>query len=132
MSLSIFYLNFLEEVILLRFPNTFTTVITIFLTKKFSKVILSTVKPVYNDHPWDPKIVAVVDRWSLFRGHLCYKKTNWDLKIAAVIDRWSLFGGCRLTVFAFLLKSLFLHCDQLNLLTVFFADHQKMLKIVQQ
>ena len=27
-----------------------------------------TVKPVYNDHPWDPKIVAVVDRWSLFRG----------------------------------------------------------------
>jgi hypothetical protein len=26
-----------------------------------------TVKPVYNDHPWDSKIVAVVDRWSLFR-----------------------------------------------------------------
>jgi len=25
----------------------------------------STVKPVYNDHPRDPKIVAVVDRWSL-------------------------------------------------------------------
>ena len=33
-----------------------------------------TVKPVYNDHPWDPKIVAVVDRWSLFRGHLSNKK----------------------------------------------------------
>ena len=28
---------------------------------------MDTVKPVYNDHPWDPKIVAVVDRWSLFR-----------------------------------------------------------------
>ena len=28
----------------------------------------STVKPVYNDHPWDSKIVAVVDRWLLFRG----------------------------------------------------------------
>jgi len=27
-----------------------------------------TVKPVYNGHPWDPKIMAVVDRWSLFRG----------------------------------------------------------------
>ncbi len=23
---------------------------------------------MYNDHPWDPIIVAVVDRWSLFRG----------------------------------------------------------------
>jgi len=29
---------------------------------------VSAVKPVYNDHPWAPKIVAVVDRWSLFRG----------------------------------------------------------------
>ncbi len=28
----------------------------------------STVKPVYNDFPMDPKIVAVVDRWSLFKG----------------------------------------------------------------
>ncbi len=27
-----------------------------------------TVKPVYNHHPWDPKLEAVVDRWSLFRG----------------------------------------------------------------
>jgi hypothetical protein len=23
-----------------------------------------------NDYPWDPKIVEVVDWWSLFRGHL--------------------------------------------------------------
>jgi hypothetical protein len=23
------------------------------------------VKPVFNDHHWDPKILAVVDRWSL-------------------------------------------------------------------
>jgi hypothetical protein len=28
----------------------------------------STVKPVYNDHPRDPKFVVVVDRWLLFRG----------------------------------------------------------------
>jgi hypothetical protein len=49
-----------------------------------------TVKPVYNDHPWDPNIVAVVDRWSLYRGHLCNKSPNWDLKMLVVIDRWSL------------------------------------------
>jgi hypothetical protein len=55
----------------------------------------NTVKPVYNDHPRDPKIVAVVGRWSLFGGHLCYKRSNWDLKIVAVVDRWSLFGGGR-------------------------------------
>ncbi len=41
----------------------------------------STVKPVYNDHPQDPKKVVVVDRWSLLRGHLCYKTSNWDLKM---------------------------------------------------
>ncbi len=28
-----------------------------------------TTKPVYNDHPPDSKIVAVADRWSLFKGH---------------------------------------------------------------
>ena len=28
----------------------------------------STVNPVYNDHPQDPKFVAVVDKWSLFSG----------------------------------------------------------------
>ena len=31
-----------------------------------------TVKPAYNDHSWDPKFVAVVDRWSLFRGSLMF------------------------------------------------------------
>jgi hypothetical protein len=55
----------------------------------------NTVKPVYNDHPWDPEIVAVVDRWSLFRGQSCSKRSIWDLKTVAVIDRWSLFGGGR-------------------------------------
>ncbi len=28
------------------------------------------VKSVYNDHPRDPKFVAVVERWSLYRGSL--------------------------------------------------------------
>ncbi len=26
----------------------------------------STVKPVYNDHPWDPKYEVVLEKWSLF------------------------------------------------------------------
>ena len=54
-----------------------------------------TVKLVYNDHPWDPKIMAVVDKWSLFKGHLCYKSSKWDPKMMVVEDRWSLFGGGR-------------------------------------
>ena len=28
-----------------------------------------TIKPMCNDHPWDNKIVAVVERWLLFKGH---------------------------------------------------------------
>jgi hypothetical protein len=55
----------------------------------------STVKPVSNDHPWDPKIVAVVDRWLLFRGHLCDKSLKWDLTMVVVIDRWPILGGGR-------------------------------------
>ncbi len=50
--------------------------------------------PVHNDHPWDPKIVAVVYRWR-YSEVLCYIRTNWDLKIGTVIDRWSLFVGGR-------------------------------------
>jgi len=56
---------------------------------------LCTVKPVYNDHPRYPKIVAAVDRWSLFGGHLCYKRSNRDFKIVVVVGSWSLFGGGR-------------------------------------
>jgi hypothetical protein len=55
----------------------------------------STVKPVYNDHARDPKIVADVDRCSLFRGHLNNKTSNWDLKIMVVVDMWFVFGGGR-------------------------------------
>jgi len=41
----------------------------------------STVTPIYNDYPWDPKRVAIVDSWSLLRCHLGYYGSNWDLKI---------------------------------------------------
>ena len=44
----------------------------------------NTVKPVYNDHPWDPKIVAFVDRWSLFEGNLCNKSSKCDIEMVVV------------------------------------------------
>jgi hypothetical protein len=50
---------------------------------------MCTVKPVYNDHPWDPKMVAAVDRWLLFRGSVY-------LKIEIGPFKWWLLyaGGC--------------------------------------
>jgi hypothetical protein len=39
---------------------------------------VSTVKPVYNGHHWDYKIVALVHRWPLFRG--------FSIKIAIKFD----------------------------------------------
>ncbi len=64
----------------------------------------TTVKPLYNDHPWDPKIVAVVEKWSFFKGHLRNKSYNLDLKIVVVVDRWShvnVVVSSGLTVFNF-------------------------------
>ncbi len=63
----------------------------LYLNKKphTSKSEMNTVKPVYNDHNRDPKIVAVVGRWSLFRGRLCNKGSKWDHKW------WSLQTGGR-------------------------------------
>jgi len=55
----------------------------------------STIKPVYNDHHWDPKIVAIVDRWLLFKGNLYSKSPIWDLKIVVVMNMWSPFRGGR-------------------------------------
>jgi len=45
------------------------------------------------DHPRVLKIVAIVDRWSLFRGYLYYERSKWDLKIVTFTDRWSPFRG---------------------------------------
>jgi len=49
--------------------------------------LFSVPRSTFNDHPQDPKIVAIVDRWSLFKGHLCYERPNWDLKKVVVIDK---------------------------------------------
>ena len=55
----------------------------------------STVKPVHNDLPWGPEIVAVVARRSYFRAYLWYKSYKWGLKMVVVIERWLLFEGSR-------------------------------------
>ncbi len=58
---------------------------------------MSTVKPVYYGHPWDPNKGAVVKRWSLCRGF----SITIGIKISlaglclAVVDRWPLFRGGR-------------------------------------
>ena len=63
----------------------------------------NTVNPGYNDHPWDPKIVVVVDRWSLLRGHLCYKSSNKGSQNGSryrqlvAVWRWSLTQVCLYT-----------------------------------
>jgi hypothetical protein len=41
----------------------------------------------------DKNHLAVVDRWSLFGGHLWDKMSKLDLKMAVLIDRWSIFGS---------------------------------------
>ena len=56
-----------------------------------------TVKPVYNGHPWDPEILAVVDRWPLFRGFSIKIAIVFDLAglRLAVVGMWPLFRGGR-------------------------------------
>jgi hypothetical protein len=53
----------------------------------------STVKPVYNGHPWDPEIVAVLHRWLLFRRFSIKSAFKFDLAglRLAVVGRWPLF-----------------------------------------
>ena len=66
-----------------------------FLKKTYIR-IENTVKHVYNDHPWDPKFVAVVDRWSLFRGTFMLQKFKMGpqnggrYRQVVAIRRWSL------------------------------------------
>ncbi len=56
-------------------------------------IFTHTVKHVYNDHPWNQKMLAVVDRWSLFRCYLCINRPIRDIKMVVSTDRWLLFGG---------------------------------------
>ena len=63
-----------------------------------NKLLMNTVKPVYNGHPWDPKILAVVDtRWPLVRGFSIKIAIEFDLARLrlAVVGRWPLFRGGR-------------------------------------
>ncbi len=59
--------------------------------------INNAVKPVYNCHPRDLKILAVVLRWPPFRGFSIKVVMEFDLAVLrlAVVGRWPLFrGGC--------------------------------------
>jgi len=61
----------------------------------FHACILSTVvKPVYNDHPWDPNKVAIVDKLNGTCSEF----------IRVIKVRWSLYGGGRLLKFYCRLK----------------------------
>jgi hypothetical protein len=72
-----------------------------YLEKIYFQNITITDKLVYNDHPWDPKIVAVADNQSLFRGYLSSMSLKWELKNSGryrhvvTIWRW-LFAHVRL------------------------------------
>ena len=71
--------------------------IHVYLCHRENPSFVNTAKPVYNGHPWDPKKVAVVHRWSLCRGFSI--KIGIKISLArlslAVVERWPLFtGGC--------------------------------------
>ncbi len=51
---------------------------------------------------WDPKTVAVIDRWSLFICCLCYKNWNLPFKMVVFEGRWLLFRGGRYVRFDWL------------------------------
>ena len=51
---------------------------------------------MYIDNPWNPKILAFVDKWSLFGYLWCNKSLKWDLNMVFVIDRSLLYGGLTL------------------------------------
>ncbi len=57
-----------------RYSKTVTLLVSLSLT------ILRTIKPVYNDHHRDPKIVVIADRWPLLGAHLCNKKLQMEPK----------------------------------------------------
>ena len=62
----------------------------IFLSKIFLKFFACTVKPAYNDHPWDREKVVVVRRWSLFEGQtvkliFLIKKIPWKQRVGFII-----------------------------------------------
>ena len=56
---------------------------------------LGTVKPVYNDHPWDLKNMAVMQRVVWKRSVVSRLQAGrYGLRLA-IVDRWPLFRGGR-------------------------------------
>ncbi len=60
-------------------------------------LLAHTVKPVYNSHHWDPKKVAVVQRWPAFGGFSIKTALKISLPrlVLAAVYRWPLFRGSR-------------------------------------
>jgi len=90
---------------ILKFSDFFTLTFNIFSNTKeeksetfsilvafFVKIGIA-VKPVHNDHPCDPKIVAAVDKWSLIRDDLFNESSICNLNM--VVNWWSLQTGGR-------------------------------------
>ena len=65
----------------------------------FKKINLNytTVKPVNHDHPRDPKPVADVDRWSLFRGSIMLQKMKIGLQNGVRCRQVVVIRRCSLT-----------------------------------
>ena len=60
-----------------------------------SSGIQCTVKPVYNEHPWNSKLWPLLTSDRCSKVSICYKHRKLDPKIVVPVDRWSLFGGGR-------------------------------------
>ncbi len=68
-----------------------------FVGSVVATVKFTSLKPVNNGHPWDPKILAIVDRWQQLRGFSIKIAIAFDLVglRLAVVGRWPLFRGVR-------------------------------------
>jgi hypothetical protein len=71
----------------------------------FYIVSIYTVKPVYNDHSRDPKFVAVVERWSLFRDWLISWRPKLEFQNGGccrqVVVIWRVVVSSGLTIIIF-------------------------------
>ncbi len=60
------------------------------------------IKPVYNDHPKDPKVMAVVDRCSSFSDRLMLQRTKLGLQNNGRCKQMEMNVSLGMTVIVFL------------------------------
>ncbi len=66
------------------------------LIRNFTTICMHSKVKVYTylytkDHPWNPKIAAVVEGGRCPEIIFVVKVKYWDLKMVAAVDRWLLF-----------------------------------------